>query len=92
MATYVMIGKYAPEAMKGISAERTDEAIGLIEKCGGDLKSAYATLGESDLILIADFPDAQHAMQASLKLSVLTSIAFTTMPAVDVDTFDKLME
>ena len=49
MASYVMLGKYSGEALKGISARRTDEAKALIKKHGGELKAAYAVLGAVDL-------------------------------------------
>jgi len=92
MATYVMIGKYSLEAMEGISAERTEEAAKLMAKHGGKLKAGYATLGENDLLLVAEFPDNQHAMQASVALTKSTAIAFRTEPAVTVAEFDKLVE
>ena len=91
MAIYVMFGKYSVEGMKGISARRSDEAKALIKKNGGELKSAYALLGGTDLLLIVDLPDAGKAMATSAGLAKLTGIAFTTSPAMSVDEFDKLM-
>ena len=35
MSTFIMYGKYSAEAMKGISAKRTEEGSALIEKLGG---------------------------------------------------------
>ena len=92
MATYVMIGKYSLEAMQGISAQRTEQAVALMGKFGGKLEAGYALLGESDLLLIADFPDTQRAVQASVALSKSMGIAFETLPAVTVAEFDKLVE
>lgn len=91
MATYVMFGKYSAEGIKGISAKRSDEARAIIKKNGGELKSAYAMLGGTDLLLIVDLPDTSRAMAASAALSKLTGIGFTTSPAVTVEEFDKLM-
>ena len=48
MATCPMFGKLAPEVMKPVSAERTDDAIALIKKYGGEFKAGYALLGEVD--------------------------------------------
>ena len=45
MATYVMVGKYSAPAMQQISADRTTKAKALIQKFGGKLEAAYATLG-----------------------------------------------
>ena len=91
MATYVMFGKYSTEGIKGISARRSDEAKALIKKNGGELKSAYAMLGGTDLVLIVDLPDTSKAMATSAALAKLTGIAFTTSPAVPIEEFDKLM-
>ena len=39
-----------------------------------------------------DFPDAGQAMKASVALTKLLGISFTTSPAVTVEDFDKMME
>lgn len=91
MATFFMFGKYSSEALKGMSAARTDKAMGLIKKFGGEVKLMYALLGEQDLVLIADFPGIEGVMKASVALNKLTGIAFTTSPAVTVEEFDKMM-
>lgn len=91
MATYLMFGTYSPEALKHVSAKRTDEALALVRKYGGEFKAAYALLGEVDLVAILDLPDTAHAMQVSAALTKLLGIAFRTAPAVSVEEFDKLM-
>jgi uncharacterized protein with GYD domain len=87
-----MFGKYSLEAIKAISAKRTDKALALIKQEGGDLKSGYALLGDIDLVLIVDLPDTERAMKTSVALSKLLGISFSTVPAVNVADFDKLME
>ncbi len=91
MATYLLFGKYSTDALKGISAKRTDEAKALIKKHGGELKAAYATLGGVDLVMIIDLPDTARAMATSAALAKLTGIGFTTAPAVSIEEFDKLV-
>jgi uncharacterized protein with GYD domain len=86
-----MLGKYSSEALKGISAGRTDKSLKIIKKFGGEVKSMYALLGEIDLVFILTFPDVEKAMQASVALNKLTGISFTTLPAVTVEEFDKVM-
>ena len=92
MATFFMFGKYSADALKGISAKRTEKAAALVEKFGGEVKSGYALLGEYDLVLIVELSDTEQAMQTSVALSKLTGIAFTTAPAVSVEAFDRIMD
>lgn len=91
MATFFMFGKYSAEASKQISSKRTEEAVNLIKKFGGEVKGMYALLGEKDLVFILTFPGVEQAMKASVALSKLTGISFTTLPAITIEDFDKLM-
>ncbi len=91
MPIFIMFGKYSSEALKGISAERTDKAVKLIKEYGGKISSMYAVLGEHDLVFTIDFPDTEKAIATSVALNRLTGITFLTSPVVKVDEFDKLM-
>ncbi|MHA2047928.1 MAG: GYD domain-containing protein [Planctomycetota bacterium] len=91
MATFFMFGKYSFEALKEMSAERTDKAVSLIKKFGGELNSMYALLGEQDLVLIVDFPELEQAIKASVALTKMTGVSFTSSPAVPVEDFDKMI-
>jgi uncharacterized protein with GYD domain len=55
------------------------------------VESIYALLGEKDLVFIVNFPGTEQAIKASVALSKATGIAFTTLPAVTVEEFDKLI-
>lgn len=90
MAKFLMLGKYSKEAIKGISAERTDKAVSLIEKAGGKVNSMYALLGNYDLALVVDFPGVSEVMKTSIALMDLTGISFTTSPAISIEDFDKI--
>jgi uncharacterized protein with GYD domain len=90
MTTYFMFGSYSLEAVRGMSVKRTGEIIGVIEKFGGQMKSMHALLGGHDLVFVADLPDNDAAIKASVALNKMTDISFTTSPAVTVDEFDQL--
>jgi uncharacterized protein with GYD domain len=92
MATFFLFGTYSIDAVKGISAERTVKATAIIGDFGGKVEAGYALLGETDLVLIVDFPGVKEAMKASVELSKLLGISFTTAPAVTVEEFDELIE
>jgi len=91
MASYLMFGKYSPEALKAVSAKRSDDAVALINEYGGEFKAGYALLGDVDLVVIVDLPDTERAMQASAALTKLLGISFRTAPAISIGQFDKLM-
>lgn len=91
MTTFLMLGKYSAESVKKISAKRTNEAKKLMEKFGGEVKSGYALLGKYDLVLIVDLPNKEQAIKASVGLSRMLGVSFTTSPAVSFEEFDELV-
>ena len=91
MSTFFIFGKYSSEAVKEISAERTKKVISLIEKFGGKASSMYALLGEYDLVFIVDFAGTEQAIKASVGLTKLTGISFSTSPAITVEHFDRII-
>ncbi|MCX5890517.1 MAG: GYD domain-containing protein [Deltaproteobacteria bacterium] len=90
MATFLMFGKYSAQAMKEMSPGRTQKAVDLIKQLGGEVKGTYALLGKYDLVFIVTLPGIEAAMKASLALSKMTGIGFTTCPAVTIEEFDKI--
>ena len=91
MATFLMFGKYSAQAIKEASSKRTQAAEGVIKKLGGKIEAMYALLGETDLLVVVDLPGIEAAVKASLALSKMTGIAFTTCPAIPVEEFDKII-
>ena len=91
MPIFMMFGKYSTEALKGISSERTDKAVELIERNGGKVVSMYAVMGEHDLVFTLEFPTHENAIATSVALNKLTGISFVTSPVVEVEKFDKLI-
>ncbi|KQC09155.1 MAG: hypothetical protein APR62_03065 [Smithella sp. SDB] len=91
MPIFMMFGKYNNDSLKYVSEQRTKKAVKIIEKNGGKVVSMYAVMGEHDLVFTLDFPDIDNALSASMALSVLTGISFSTSPVVDVEKFDHLM-
>jgi len=91
MAKFLMLGKYSSEAMQGMTAERTKKVVGSIEKAGGKVDSMYALLGMYDLAFIVDFPSVKDALKTSIVLTKATDISFSTLPAITVEEFDKMI-
>jgi uncharacterized protein with GYD domain len=91
MKTFFMFGKYTAEAIREMSVERTQQVMREIKNLGGEVTDMHALLGEYDLLFCVALPDTEDAIKASVALSKLTGISFTTSPAVSVETFDQLM-
>jgi len=91
MAKFLMLGKYSVEGVQGIAAERTRKAMDAIQRCGGKVNAMYALLGGYDLAFIVDFSSNTDALKASVAITKLTGVGFTTLPALAVDEFDKAM-
>ena len=92
MATFFMFGKYTSQSLRDMSIERTQRAMDEIKRMGGEIRSMHALLGEYDLLFCVDLPGIDDAMKASVNLSKLTGISFTTSPAVSVEMFDRLVD
>ena len=61
MATFIMQGRYTPQALQEISANRTEEALKMIKKNKGEVQLMYATLGKNDLLVRARFSRPQRS-------------------------------
>lgn len=92
MATFFMFGKYTADAIREMSAERTQQAVDAVKKLGGEVNAMHALLGEYDLLFCVTLPSVEDAMKASVALNRLTGISFNTCPAVTVESFDRLMK
>ena len=90
MSIFFMFGKYSVEAVGKTSAERTQKAVDLIKGFGGEVKSMYVLLGEHDLVLIVAFPGVKEAMKASIAITRMSGISFSTTEALTVEDFDQL--
>jgi uncharacterized protein with GYD domain len=91
MLTFIMTGKYSAEAIKQISAKRTTKGTEIVQQCGGKLVAVYATMGKTDILVVAEFPSIEKAMKASVALNKALGISFSTVPALNIEEFDKLV-
>jgi len=91
MATFLMTGRNSAETIKRISGERTTKGNEIIQQCGGKVLAVYATMGETDLLAIVEFPGVNEAIKASVALNKALGITFSTVPAIRLEDFDKLV-
>lgn len=91
MTTFFMFGRYTTDSIQKISAERTQAAVDTIKKMGGEVNAMHVLLGQYDLMICVKLASIEDAVKASVALSELTGIAFTTCPAIEVEIFDQLV-
>lgn len=91
MATFFMFGNYTAKSINDMSIDRTKRVVEEIQKLDGQVQAMHAMLGAHDLIFCVQLPDVESALKASVKLTQLTDITFTTAPAVSVEHFDNMV-
>jgi len=91
MATFIMMGKYTAQGVKEISFQRSKKGVEIIQQCGGKFLNGFMLMGETDILVIAEFPGINEALKASVQLNRALGICFATVPALSVEEFDKLV-
>ena len=68
MPTYVSLWNFTTDGITNVhqSPDRLDEAKGLFEALGGELRDFYLTMGQYDVVIVADFPNDEAAATANL--------------------------
>lgn len=91
MNTFFMFGKFASGAVEKISRDRVRQIVDTVALLGGEVQMMYGLLGPYDLLLIVQFPGMEQALQSSVTISRELNISFSTMPAIAVEAFDRLV-
>jgi uncharacterized protein with GYD domain len=92
MPKFLMLGSYTSHSTQGISKARKRQIESLIIECGGQLQLLYGLLGTYDLLILAEFPSNEVAVRASLSITKMTGITFSSQPAVEIADLDELVE
>jgi len=91
MTTFIMMGRYTSQGVKEISFQRSKKGVEIVQQCGGKFLTCYILMGETDVLVVAEFPGINEAIKASVLLNRALGICFTTVPAISVEEFDKLV-
>jgi uncharacterized protein with GYD domain len=87
MATYVSLIKWTEQGIQNFqeTTQRAQEFTRIVEGNGGTIRELLWTLGEYDLVCIADFPDEATGVAVLLQVSALGNIRSSTMNAFSAD-------
>jgi uncharacterized protein with GYD domain len=93
MPTYISMLHYTQQGISAIknSPARIDAAKDAYRKAGGELKSIYLTLGQYDLVAIAEMPSDEAVARMALTLGAQGNIRSETMRAFSEAEFRKIV-
>ncbi len=87
MTTYVSLINWTEQGIKNFrdTAKRAEEFSRLVESSGGRVRELLWTVGEYDLVCVADFPDDEAGVAALLSVGSAGSIRSNTLRAFGAD-------
>ena len=82
--TYIMLINWTEQGIRDVKAspKRLDAARKLLGEMGGTLKLFYMTMGEYDMVVVAEAPDDAAAARFTLTLAQGGNIRTRTLRAV----------
>ena len=94
MPTYISLMNYTDQGLRTIkkSTSSVDAARQTAEELGGSIDQFYLTLGNYDIVAIADFPDDATAATFVLRVGALGNIKATTLKAFQEDAFRMIID
>lgn len=85
MPTYITLYNLTEEGVQHIDQmeERLQAAIELGESMGAELQGWYLTMGQYDMVTVAEYPDDETAAQHLLSLAQEGTVSTETLKAFD---------
>ena len=92
MPTYISMLRYTQQGIGNIknAPARIDAAKEAYRKAGGELTSIYLTLGQYDLVVVAEMPNDEAVARLALSLGAQGNIRTETMRAFTETEFRKI--
>ena len=94
MPVYVGLFNFTESGLRAVreAPARTREVVLWLEDQGFEVKSAYFTMGQYDLICVIESPDEHAQIRAVLALNQQGLFRTTTLRAYSVDEFANIIE
>jgi uncharacterized protein with GYD domain len=92
MPTYISLIRYTQQGISNIkdAPARIDAAKEAYRKAGGDFKAIYLTMGQYDLVAIAEMPNDEAVAKMALALGGQGNLRTETMRAFTETEFRKI--
>jgi uncharacterized protein with GYD domain len=93
MPTYISMLRYTQQGISNAknAPARIDAAKEAYKKAGGELKAVYLTLGQYDLVAIAEMPNDEAVARLALGMGMQGNIRTETMRAFTEAEFRKIV-
>ena len=93
MASYIMFANYTSLGLLNINAttQRARDFKEETEKVGIKVKDIYWTLGQYDVVIIAEAPDDETMSAMALALGRLGNVTTQTLRAFQIEAMEKII-
>lgn len=93
MNTYVSLINWTEQGIKNFhdTTQRAEEFSKLVESSGGAVRELLWTVGEYDLVCVADFPDDESGVAALLQVGSAGNIRSSTLRAFSADEMTRII-
>jgi len=87
MTTYVSLINWTEQGIRNFrdSTQRAEDFIKLVEGSGGTVRELLWTVGEYDIVCVADFPDEETGVATLLQLGAAGNVRSSTLRAFNAD-------
>ena len=87
MNTYVSLVRWTDQGIRNFrdTTQRAEDFSKLIRNSGGTVRELVWTVGEYDMVCIADFPDDESGVAALLQVGSAGNIRSSTLRAFSAD-------
>ncbi len=87
MTTYVSLINWTDQGIRNFrdTTARAEDFTRLVQSSGGSVRELVWTVGEYDLVCIADFPDEEAGVAALLQVGSAGSIRSTSLRAFSAE-------
>jgi uncharacterized protein with GYD domain len=94
MPTYVSLINWTDQGIKNFrdTVRRAEDVRALAEKSGGQIRQMLWTIGEYDLVAVADFPDDETGTAVLLQIGAGGNVRTKTMRAFDAEQMRAIIQ
>jgi uncharacterized protein with GYD domain len=87
MTTYVSLINWTEQGIKNFrdSTQRAEDFTKLVEGSGGTVRELLWTVGEYDIVCVADFPDEETGVATMLQVGGAGNVRSSTLRAFNAD-------